>query len=1002
MAEGPVRLPVGGRIDRKRRLAFRFDGRRLAGHPGDSLASALLANGIRLVARSFKYHRPRGIYAAGPEEPCALVELRRDEARVDPNCPAGEVELFDGLEARSQNRWPSLAWDVGALADRLKPLLPAGFYYKTFRWPAALWTRLYEPLIRRMAGVGRAPRLPDPDRYAHRHHHCDVLVVGAGAAGLVAAELLGRAGLSVLLVESRAQPGGWLADGGAGVRLDGDAAPHWLQAQLARLEALEGVRLLTRSTAFGLYDHGFVGVLERIADHLPLPAPGTPRERLWWVRAKAVLITTGCLERPLVFPDNDRPGVMLAGAAAHYLHHHGVLVGRRPVIFTNNDSVYGLALELARAGAAVTVVDVRPAPPAGREGELRERGVRVLCGRAVVGSEGRSGLHTVHILALDADPALSLPKPLAADALLVSGGLQPNAALFAQARGRLCFDEELGAWRPDEAPPRLWAAGGANGRLSLAAAVEDAARAARDVIRSLGGREPRLELPRVEEETFAQTPFWCSPLKGAAAARRAFVDLHNDVTVADIAVAIREGYRAIEHLKRYTTAGMGPDQGKIVQGNLQGLVARELGRAVQEVGTTTFRQPWTPVPFAALVGAHRGPLFEPLRTPPTHPWAEAHGALFEDVGPWRRARVFPRSGEDLEAALRREARAVRTACGVIDASTLGKIEVAGPDAAIFLDRIYTIAVSRLRVGRCRYGLMLRDDGMVLDDGVVARLEEHRFHLTTTTGGAARVLAWLEEWHQTEWPELRLWITSTTEQWATIALSGPRARELLARLAEGIDLDGAAFPHMSFREGRIAGVPARVFRISFTGELGFEINVEAGFGLHLWEALIEAGSDLGLTPYGTEAMHLLRAEKGYVIVGQETDGTVSPLDLGLEGLLAKNKGDFIGRRALALPALQSPERKQLVGLLPSEPGSVLEEGAQLVPSPEATPPAASEGHVTSSYFSPNLERSFALALLARGRQRHGERLWATRLDGAPVPVEVVPPCFYDPEGQRLRM
>ncbi len=1003
MTEQPLRLPSGGRIDRTRLLRFRFDGRSYVGHPGDSLASALLANGVRLLARSFKYHRPRGVYAAGPEDPCALVELRRDRARVDPNSRAAEIPLYDGLEAFSQNRFPSLSLDLGAFSGALAPLFPAGFYYKTFKWPRWAWHHLYEPAIRRMAGLGRAPTLPDPDRYLRAWDCCDLLIVGGGAAGLVAAHLAARAGVRVVLVEREATLGGWLARrNGAGVAVDGLPAVQWLARIEEELRSFAHCRILTRTTAVGCYDHNLVALLERSGDAQAQPPPGRPRMCLWQMRAKRVLLATGAVERGIVFPDNDRPGIMLAGAGADFFHRHGVLPGREIVIFANHDGVYPLAAELAAAGARVALADVRPAAAAWAEARAREAGVRLWPRTVVVGSGGRRRLFAAYLHPLDEDRAFRLPVAVGCDALLVSGGAQPDLALFAQARGRIRFEEARGIWLPDQAPWPLSCIGAANGRFTVAEAIADAARAAAEVLAALDRRAPDAPLPPVQEPPPAELlPFACVPLAGAGEARRAFVDLADDVTVADLRLALREGYRSIEHVKRYTTAGMGPDQGKTAHPLVQNVVARELGARVAEVGATTFRQPWTPVPFAALVGADRGPLFDPLRRTPTHDWAEARGAVFEDVGQWKRARYFPADGEGMEEALAREAKAVRSACGMIDASTLGKIDVQGPDAARFLERVYTIRIADLAPGRCRYGLMLREDGMVLDDGVVTRLGDHHFHLTTTTGGAARVHAWLEEWLQTEWTDLRVWLTSVTEEWADIAVSGPRARELLARVVEGVDLAPAAFPHMSMREGRAAGVRARIFRISFTGELGYEINVPAGYGLHLWEALLEAGRDLGLTPYGTEAMHLLRAEKGYIIVGQETDGTVSPLDLGLDWLLAKRKGDFLGRRSLDLPALRAAERRQLVGLLPVDPGARLEEGAQIVAAPELRPPVAALGHVTSSYHSPNLGRSFALALLERGRERHGARLWVTRLDGPPVEVEVTAPLFWDPEGRRLR-
>ncbi|GBD42991.1 Sarcosine oxidase subunit alpha [bacterium HR40] len=997
------RLPQGGRIDRRRRLRFTFDGRSFEGHPGDTLASALLANDVLLVARSFKYHRPRGIFSAGQEEPSALVQLERPGGRRDPNLRATRQELFDGLIAYSQNRWPTLRVDVAALNDRLAPLFPAGFYYKTFMWPRWAWKALYEPSIRRMAGLGQAPTEPDPDRYEHRFAHCDLLVAGAGAAGLVAALVAVRAGLRVIVAEDDVAIGGWLlGEGSARVRLDGERPDLWLAQVRAELEAAPKCRLLCRTTVFGCYDHNFVALLERVADHLPEPPAGLPRQRLWKVRARQVLLATGTLERPIAFPGNDRPGVMLAGAAATYLHRFAVLAGQEVVLFGNHDGIYAIARDLRWAGARVTLVDSRQRPAPRLVDELRDLGCEVRTASVVVGTGGRLRLQQVHLTTrARAQETTGLPEVIPADLLLVSGGHNPDLALFAQARGRLVWEEARGIFLPGEAPWPVRVAGGANGCPTVAAAFADALRVAREIVIDLGRTPPSVPLPLVEEPGAAAIePLWRVPMPKPRQRAKAFVDLQDDVTVKDLELAIREGYGAIEHLKRYTTTGMGTDQGKTGNVVALGLAAETQGTSVPELGYTTFRQPYLPVPFGAVVGPHRGRLFDPVRLPPSHAWAERQGAVFEPVGQWRRARYFPRTGETMEQAIAREARTVRQACGLMDASTLGKIDVRGPDAAEFLNRLYTNDWKRLAIGRCRYGLLLRDDGMVLDDGVGARLGDHHFHLTTTTGGAARVLAWFEEWLQTEWPHLRVYLTSVTEQWAAFALSGPQAREVLRPLVEGVDLSPQAFPHMSVREGRVAGVPARLFRISFTGELGFEINVPAGYGAYVWERLVEAGEPHGLVVYGTETMHLLRAEKGYIVIGQETDGTVSPIDLGMEWLIARGKGDFLGSRSLARPEMRRPDRKQLVGLLPRDPAMVLDEGAQIVEDPTASPPAPTLGHVTSSYASPNLGRTFALALVAGGRSRIGQQLYVTRLEGPPVAVEVTAPVFWDPEGKRL--
>lgn len=996
MSPRGFRLDAGGRLDRSRPVGFRFDGKVYRGYAGDTLASALLANGVHLVGRSFKYHRPRGIMTAGPEEPNALVQLERAGGRSDPNLRATEVEIYDGLESSSQNRWPSVRYDVGVVNDALAPFIPAGFYYKTFMGPGRLWHRLYEPVIRAAAGLGRAPREPDPDRYLHRHAHCDVLVVGGGPAGLAAALAAGRSGARVILVESSPELGGWLlSESGRASRVEGGAA--WPDAAAAELRSLPEVTVLTRTTAFGYYDHNYLGLLERVADHLPVPTGNLPRQRLWRVRAREVVLATGAVERPLVFAGNDRPGIMLAGSARTYLNRYAVRPGDRALVFTNNDTAYAAALDAAAAGMHVAgVVDLRPDPDGPLPRAVRAAGIPVHGAAAVVGTKGRSRVHTVLVRPL-ADGGreggvdeLGEARPFACDCLLVSGGWSPATQLFSQSRGRARFDDAAAAFVPDVSAQAERSAGGCAGTSSLGDAF--AAGAAAGVEATRAADPP--DLPHVEESPEAPLlPTWLVP--APAKPGRAFVDFQNDVTAKDLGLALREGFTSIEHVKRYTTTGMGTDQGRTSNVNALAIVAGRLGVGIEEVGTTTSRPPFTPVTFGALAGVSREELFEPVRTTPIHGWHVAKGAVFEDVGAWKRARYYPRLGEDMHAAVARECRAVRETVGLFDATTLGKIDVQGRDAAEFLDRIYTNVFSNLQVGRCRYGLMLKDDGYVLDDGVTSRLAEDRFHMTTTTGGAARILAWLEEWLQTEWPDLRVYCTSVTEEWAVPVLAGPKARDVLRAAGTDLDLSPEAFPHLSWREGTVAGVPARVFRVSFSGETGYEVNVPAGQGRRVWEALAAAGRSFGLIPYGTEAMHVLRAEKGYIIVGQETDGTVTPLDLGMGWIVSKKKPDFVGKRGLARSALQAAGRRQLVGLLTDDPVVVLEEGAQVVA--EAGPPSL--GHVASSYASPALGRSIALALVVDGAGRHGETLHVA-MPAGPVPVRVAGPVFHDPEGKRL--
>ena len=991
----PFRLPAGGLIERGRLLDFRFDGRSYQGHPGDTLASALLANGVRLVARSFKYHRPRGIMSAGPEEPSALVQLEAG-GHTEPNRRPTEIALYDGLSAASQHAWPGLAGDLGALLGRLAPLFPAGFYYKTFMAPRALWAGLWEPALRHLAGLGRAPSSPDPSRYDKRHAHCDVLVVGGGPAGLAAALAAGRAGARVILVDSDTRFGGALLR--RSYRIGDADGRKWAAGVVGELQSLSEVRLLPATTIVGHYDGNYLVAVERVGELFGPAAPsGLPRQRLWHIRARRVVLAAGATERPPVFADNDRPGIMLASAVEAYLYRYAVLPGRRAALFTNNDDAYAVAAALAAAGIAVAaIVDPRLEP--GERARRLVAGMKLYSGHEVAGTTGGGGLRRVWLRPLAARQSTAID----CDLLAVSAGWNPNAHLYAQAQGRLRFDRTLAAFVPDGGAEGVDCVGAARGSFALGRCLaEGAAAGARAALScgfgpsGLGGAAP--DLPPVEEEEgTAPGPLPLAP------SRRAFVDLHNDVTAADIALAVREGYGAVEHLKRYTTLGMGTDQGKT--GNLAGLalLAAATGREIAATGTTTFRPPYLPVGYGLLAGREHGRLADPVRLTPMHEWHEAAGAVFEDVGQWKRPRYYPRPGEGMAAAVRRECLAARDRVALLDASTLGKIEVGGRDAGRFLDRIYLNRMQSLALGHCRYGVMCRDDGMVFDDGVVSRLAADCFFLTTTTGNAGAVVDWLEEWLQTEWPDLEVFCTSLTEEWANATLVGPRAREVLAALAPRLALAPDSFPFMRMREGEVAGIPARIFRVSFSGELSYEINVPADWGLALWERLVAAGAPYGITPYGTEAMHVMRAEKGYIMIGQETDGSVSPLDLGLGALVARESGDphrdFLGRRSLRRPDALRPDRKQLVGLLPDDPQAVLPEGAQLVATPDGRPPVPMIGHVTSSYSGARLGRSFALALVEGGRARHGEAVWAP-LPERIVAARICPPLFYDIDGRR---
>ena len=989
------RAASGGRIDRAQRLRFTFDGRSYEGCAGDTLASALLANGVRLVGRSFKYHRPRGLLAAGSEEPNALVTVSRDRARVTPNLRATQVELYDGLTAESQNRWPSLERDFGRINDLLSAFIPAGFYYKTFMWPRKAWKALYEPLIRRAAGLGRAPLHADPDRYAQRYAHCDVLVVGGGPAGIAAALAAADSGARVILCDETNEFGGSLLDETAAT-IDGQSAIDWVRGAIATLVSRPQVTLLTRTTAFGYFPHNFLGLNQRLTDHRATAAAHEPRERLWQVRAHAVVLATGAIERPLVFPGNDRPGILLAGAAQTYLNRYGVCVGRRVVVVTSGDDAYQTALDLHGAGATIAAVaDLRSEVAGALPDAVRQAGIEVLPGSTVLGTEGDLRVTGISLGRVRGSDVQST-KRIDCDAVLMSGGFTPSVHLFSQSRGKLRWDADLAAFVPGASAECERSAGACRGIGGLAEVLADGANAGAPA----PGPNSMTRRFNVEALKRSSVPYvGALPAQNPPSRDKCFVDWQHDVTTRDLHLATREGFQSIEHVKRYTTTGMATDQGKTSNINAMAIVAKNLGLAIPQVGLTTFRMPYTPVTFGSFAGISRGDLFDPVRETPTHAWAQSRGAVFEHVGLWKRARYFPKNGEDMHAAVARECLAVRNHCGIFDASTLGKIEVAGPDAAEFMNRLYINNWTNLGVGKSRYGILLREDGFIYDDGVVARTGTHRFHVTTTTGGAPRVLAMMEDYRQTEWPELKVWLTSTTEQWSVIAVQGPNSRRVLESLIEGIDVSASAWPHMSVGHGTICGVPMLLFRVSFTGELGFEINVPSDYGRSVWEAVHAAGQAHGMTEYGTEAMHVLRAEKGYIIVGQDTDGTVTPDDAGLTWAIGKNKRDFVGKRSLERISMKSPDRKQLVGLRCKDSRTVLDEGAQIAEKAGQKPPMQLVGHVTSSYASSVLGHSIALGMVAGGRARLGKTLYVPMPHGD-LEVEVTSPVFYDPQGARI--
>jgi sarcosine oxidase, subunit alpha len=997
------------RVDLNRPLTFTFDGQTYQGFAGDTLASALLANGVKVVARSFKYGRPRGIIGSGAEEPNALVQIDVG-ARTTPDLKATQVELYDGLVAGRTSGWPSLAFDLKSVGGKFSRFMPAGFYYKTFKWPTKLWP-FYEDIIRRAAGYGKSPVEADTETYDHQHHHVDLLVVGGGATGLLAALLAGRSGLKVLLVDDQSELGGYLLSM-PNVLIGGVSASTWSANIINELQSLPNVSILSRTTAFALHDMNMIQAVELLQDHLPHAARKNAqrRERLHRIRASKVVLATGAFERPLVFGNNDLPGIMTASALTTYLNRYGVACGKNAVIMTSNDLAYQGAVDLAVAGIAVTVVDTREQINPEWAAKTNQLGIKVYVGYGISEAVGSSAVQGVQLVKLGSLKNVVTAKGpyVPCDVLASSGGLSPTVHLFCHDGGRPQWDDSRLAFvvsANGRAKDGIFCVGAITGVFALQECLANTHNTLAELLTSLGKTINSSGLV-LETDEISVTParriFHVPDGKDGHGAK-AFVDFQNDVAVTDIQLAVRENYRSIEHIKRYTALGFGTDQGKLSNVNGFAIAAEALGKTIPEVGTTTYRPAYTPVSFGALAGAHVGDTFEPRRYTAMQTTHEQYGAEFEPVGQWMRPWYFPKSGEDIHAAVNRECLATRNSVGMLDASTLGKIDIRGKDVREFLNRIYANAWSQLAVGKCRYGLMLDEAGMVMDDGVTACISDTHFLMTTTSGGAARVMTWLEKWHQTEWPELEVYMTSVTDHWTTAALVGPKSREVLAKLCNDIDLSKDAFKFMDWRDGTVAGVPARVFRISFSGELAYEVNVDASYGDYIWNELMKAGKEFDITPYGTETMHVLRAEKGFIIVGQDTDGSVTPFDLDMAWAVGMKKPySFLGKRSLARSDTSRTDRKQLVGLLPEDPNVVLKEGAQLINSSDITPPVAMLGHVTSSYHSAFLGRSIAMGFVIDGikrRDQEGNNIVYAWAEGKAVKVKIVSYVFVDAEGAR---
>ena len=1000
-----TRLATGGRLlDKTAPLSFTFNGARMRGYAGDTLASALLANDQMLVGRSFKYHRPRGIVTSGPEEPNALVGLGQ-EGRFEPNARATTTELFEGLEAKSQNHWPSLDFDIGAVNQHLSRFLPAGFYYKMFMHPRPLWKHLYEPIIRRSAGLGDAPKAADADTYEHFHAFCDVLVIGGGVAGLQAALAAGQSGARVIVMEQTPHWGGRApVDGGS---IDGAGVEAWIEATLTQLRGMENVTLRTRCMGAGVYDHGYVLGYERLRDHAP-EAPG-PRHRLWRVRAGHVITATGAIERPLSFAGNDVPGVMLASAMRDYVVNFAVSPGDRTVLVTNNDNAYLTAIALKNAGLEVpAVLDARVLPQDSQlVAQAKALGIRVLMGHGVSSVQGGKRVTGVQVCSQAGEGAVL--EEIACDAVAMSGGWSPVVHLWSHCGGKLTWDAGRACFRPDPGHPPtgadghgfVTAAGAAAGVFALDDVLHDAHAAAEGVATSLGRKLPREARSPVAErrDEAPLMPVWQMPQGASVKLReKTFLDYQNDVKVSDVRLAAQEGFVSVEHAKRYTTLGMATDQGKLSNINGLATLAGALDAEIPSVGTTTFRPPYHPISMGAIAGAARADTFQPIRRTPMHDWHETNGAVWEPVGQWRRPYAYVRDGESTHDAVMREVTNTRENLGLLDASTLGKLIVRGPDAGRFLDMMYTNMMSTLKPGKCRYGLMCNENGFLIDDGVVARLDEDTFLCHTTTGGAENIHGHMEEWLQTEWWDWKVHVVNATEHYAQIAVVGPNARKCLEKLG-GMDLSREAMKFMEWTEGELGGFKVRVFRISFSGELSYEIAVEAGQGQALWDALHIAGHDLGVMPYGTECLHILRAEKGFIMIGDETDGTVIPQDLGLHWAISKKKDDYLGKRAQARSHMQDPTRWKLVGLETTD-GSTLPDGAYALGEGEnENGQKVVQGRVTSTYHSPTLDRGIAMGLVLNGPDRMGEVLSFPGTDGKTYEAKIVDPVFYDPEGEK---
>ncbi len=992
------RIKEKGYINRNKLINFKFNGKNYTGYEGDTLASALLSNGIHLVGRSFKYHRPRGFFAAGVDEPNAKLQVQLN-GHSEPNVNATEIELVEGISATSQNCWPSVEFDIGAINNLLNKFFPAGFYYKTFMWPKSFWYKIYEPFIRKAAGLGIASTEKDKERYEHKFEYCDLLVTGSGPAGLASAYAAAKSGAKVILAEDKHRFGGSLLTDD--VSIDNLSGKDWADKIISELKEMPNVTVKNRSQVFGYYDHNMLVMFERTGDHLEKKPQYTPRQRLWYIRCKEVILSTGSIERPIVFGNNDTPGVMLSSGAKEYMKVYGVLVGRKPIIFTNNDSAYETAIEFKNNGADPLILDTRKEQNSDLINEAKNKGIKIKFNHAVIKANGYKKVKSAIIGELSEDKTeYKNTNTIECDCICVSGFWTPSVHLASQSGNKLKFDKQIDAFVPDKSKQNEMTIGAANGNFTLDESLNAGFNAGCEVSKKLNNKNFDIQIPNVtEKKQQDHDKFWCAPLPKNIKAKR-FVDFQNDVSVTDIEIALREGYRSIEHVKRYTTLGMATDQGRTSNLNGLQLVSNIENKIIPEVGHTTFRPPFTPITIGTIVGREVGKHFMPTRLTPMHNWHEKNNAVFVDAGAWKRPRYYKIGNETMLEAANREAKNVREKVGICDVTTLGKIDVKGPDAAEFLNRVYTNAWMKLPIGKARYGVMLREDGIVMDDGTTTRISENHYHMTTTTAQAANVLSHLEYYLQIVWPELNVNVVSTTEQWAGAALAGPRSRDVLAKLFPNLDVSNESLPFMGYVEGQLFDVPARIFRISFSGELAYEINVQSDHGLYMWEKLMDIGKEFGIQPYGTEALSTLRIEMGHV-AGPELDGRTIPYDVSLDGMVSKKK-DFIGKRSLSKLAFNKSDRQKIVGLIPIDRKTSIPEGSHLVIDKDAKLPNPKLGHVSSSCWSVENNNPFSLAILKDGKNMIGKKLYAVSpLKNKSIEVEVISSHYVDHEGKRVR-